>query len=318
MASRGVWLFSENVTLACELLAGARSLAEGGRVVAVAIGDRDLASEYVAHGADHVYLFPSDAAVPIESYATQIASLIAAQAERPRLLLVGATNRGKTLAAMLAAALETGCSTEVKDIEIDPDGVPLVSRLVYGGAGVSKETCTASPYVLSVPPRSYAPLPRDEARQGEIVTVETDGGFPLRVVEMQPRVIDAVDVSAANTVVCIGRGLAKAEDLPIMQELADALGGVLGCTRPISEDFHWMPKERYIGLSGKKVSAKLYVVAGSSGQIQHIAGAQDSRVILAINSDKNAPVFRVVDYGIIGDLYAVVPALTTAVRQLKG
>lgn len=318
MASRGIWLFSENKSLALELLAGARSLAEGGPVVAIAIGNRDLANEYVAHGADYVYLFPGDATAPIESYATPIAGLVAAPAERPRLFLVGATNRGKTLAAMLAAALETGCSTEVKDIQIGPDGVPQVSRLVYGGAGVAKETCTTSPYVLSVPPRSYAPLPRMDARQGEIVTVEAAGDYPLRVVEVQPRVIDAVDVSAASVVVCIGRGLAKAEDLPMMQELADALGGVLGCTRPISEDFHWMPKERYIGLSGKKVSAKLYIVVGSSGQIQHIAGAQDSRVILAVNSDKNAPVFKVVDYGIIGDLYAVVPALTTAVRQLKG
>jgi electron transfer flavoprotein alpha subunit len=130
-----------------------------------------------------------------------------------------------------------------------------------------------------------------------------------RLVERRPKEAGGVNVEEAEILVCIGRGLSEESDLTMIQNLADALGGVVGCTRAISHEYHWLSEEQMVGLSGKVSSPNLYIGIAISGQIQHTVGIRDSNVIVAINKDKNAPIFKMADYGIVGDLYQVVPRL---------
>ena len=123
-----------------------------------------------------------------------------------------------------------------------------------------------------------------------------------------------MDLAQAKIIVCVGRGVEKPEDIKLARELADVLGGEVGCSRPIAEELNWLPEEFYLGISGKKVKPELYIGLGVSGQIQHVTGIRDSKVIFAVNRDENAPIFEAADYGIVGDLYQVVPKL---IEELK-
>ncbi|MGO9687308.1 MAG: electron transfer flavoprotein subunit alpha/FixB family protein, partial [Syntrophobacteraceae bacterium] len=125
---------------------------------------------------------------------------------------------------------------------------------------------------------------------------------------------EAVDITEAKIIVCIGRGLEKEADVKLARDLADVLGGEVGCSRPIAEELRWLPEDVYLGISGKKVKPDLYIGVGVSGQIQHVTGIRDSKIIVAINRDENAPIFEASDYGIVGDLYQVVPML---IEELK-
>jgi electron transfer flavoprotein alpha subunit len=125
---------------------------------------------------------------------------------------------------------------------------------------------------------------------------------------------EGVDITEAKVVVCVGRGVEKQEDIVLAKELAQVIGGEVGCSRPVAEDLRWMPEDLYLGISGKKVKPDLYVGVGVAGQIQHISGIRDSKVIVGINRDENAPIFEAADYGIVGDLYDVVPKL---IKELK-
>jgi electron transfer flavoprotein alpha subunit len=135
------------------------------------------------------------------------------------------------------------------------------------------------------------------------------------VIERKGQEAGSGDITAARVIVCAGRGIEKQEDLAMVRELADTLGAEIACTRPISEEKHWMTEESCIGLSAKEVKPALYIGVGVSGQIQHVVGIREAGVICAINSDENAPIFEAADYGIIGDLYKVVPALIAALKK---
>ena len=138
----------------------------------------------------------------------------------------------------------------------------------------------------------------------------------VKVLERKVKTREAKDINEARVVVSVGRGIEKKEDLAIARELADVLGGEIGCTRPISEEMHWLPEELCIGLSGVQIKPDLYVGLGISGQIQHVTGIRNARVICAINKDENAPIFGVADFGIVGDLYSVVPKLIQELKKI--
>jgi electron transfer flavoprotein alpha subunit len=140
---------------------------------------------------------------------------------------------------------------------------------------------------------------------------------PVKVVGRNPKQFAGVRITEAEAIVSFGRGLKKKEDIPIIEELAKTINGVVGCSRPVAEDLKWLPIDQYVGLSGQKVAPKLYVACGISGQIQHITGIQNARVVVCVNTDSKAPIFEYADYGIVGDLYKVVPALTEAFKQLS-
>jgi electron transfer flavoprotein alpha subunit len=138
------------------------------------------------------------------------------------------------------------------------------------------------------------------------------------VLERKQKETAAKDITESRIIVCAGRGIEKKEDLGLVQELADALGGEIGCTRPISEESHWLPEDLCIGISGISVKPDLYIGVGVSGQVQHVTGIRDAKLICAVNKDENAPIFGAADYGMVGDLYDVVPKLIDAVKKIKG
>jgi electron transfer flavoprotein alpha subunit len=171
--------------------------------------------------------------------------------------------------------------------------------------------------VISVLPKSFE-LAAKESRQGEAVVAQlTLKESKGKIVECKSKQGDTVSLEDAQSLICVGRGFNKKEDLAIADALAKVLKAEIGCTRPLSHDWQWLSEEREVGLSGKKCKPRLYVSLGISGQIQHTVGIRDSKVIAAINKDKTAPIFEFADYGIVGDLYEVVPRLTEKIKNLK-
>ncbi|MHC1725646.1 MAG: electron transfer flavoprotein subunit alpha/FixB family protein [Syntrophobacteraceae bacterium] len=314
----GIWVFAENRDLTRELLSAGRDLAAkmGTRLAAFA-ADNDLAQDYIRHGADEVFLMPPLADdQPYEAYVPVIAE--AARQEDPDVILFGATPRGKEIAARLAVKLDTGLCSCCTGFEFDGgQGLLRMERMVFGGAAVQSLNCSTRPPMATIPPRTFEQASPEEGRQGRVTRLETPPQSAVKVVGRSPKQKASVDLTEAKIIVCVGRGIEKSEDISLARELADALGGELGCSRPIAEELNWLPEELYLGISGKKVKPELYVGLGVSGQIQHVTGIRDSKIILAINRDESAPIFEAADYGIVGDLYQVVPMLISELGKAR-
>jgi electron transfer flavoprotein alpha subunit len=308
-------VFSEKNELLSEMLSGARRIIETVPLMTVsAVGWGD-AAQCALYGAGHVYVLEGlSANQPVESVVPTIQALI--QDTKPALVLIGATKHGKEIAARLAAILDAPCVTESNQISMDESGRITTVRNAYGGVALQTETFSSSgyPVIITVPPHSYTAEPFSVTPIVEQVPVNVSN--KVQVVERLPKLAGTTDIAAANVVVCVGRGFDKQEDLALAQDMAAAIGGVVGCTRPISEDFHWLPTDTYIGLSGVKCKPKLFVSIGCSGQIQLVTGVRDSGVIFAVDSDESAPIWEAADYGIVGDLYEVVPALTAEFKKI--
>jgi len=160
-------------------------------------------------------------------------------------------------------------------------------------------------------------MPADNSRKGEVVKAEPKFKPPsTKMVETRPKEAKGVKLTDAAIIVSFGRGVRKKEDMALIEQLAKTLGAVVSCSRPIAEDLHWLPVDQYVGLSGQKVNPKLYLAVGISGQIQHLTGIRNSRIIVAMNNDPKAPIFEFSDYNIVADLYQMVPALMDAVKQV--
>jgi electron transfer flavoprotein alpha subunit len=307
----GIWIFSEDGQIARQLLTPGRDLASrlNTQLCAVTINAEEPSS-LVACGADRVFVLQGENAWP-ESYAQPIAELVSR--EQFSVLFIGGTPRGKDLAARVAAVLGTPLVTDALNIRLE-NGAVETDRMIYGGLAICTEVL-ATPSLVTIPPRSFdAPIP-DPGRAGETVclTVTTDNRVAIS--NASPLLHEGADIATAEKVVCVGRGFAKQEDLKLAEELAASLGAEVGCTRGVAEDYHWYPIERYIGLSGQKVRPGLYISLGVSGQVQHVAGIRNSKIIVAINKDENAPIFEAADYGIVGDLYEIAPLLTEAIKK---
>jgi len=184
-----------------------------------------------------------------------------------------------------------------------------MERLAFGGAAVQKVICPTRPVMATIPLRAFEPATEKGERKGQLRELPPPPPSPVKVLERKPKEREAKEIAEASVVVCVGRGIEKEEDMALARELADVLGGEIGCTRPISEEMHWLPEELCIGLSGVHVKPELYIGLGVSGQVQHVTGIRDAKVICAINKDENAPIFDAADYGVTGNLYDVVPKL---------
>lgn len=311
----GVWVFAENREQTLELLNAGKNLADdlGTKLVAFA-RDNELAREYITHGADEVLLLPPLAPdQPMESYVPIMAD--AAKMEDPDVFFLAATQRGKEIAARISARLNSGLCSGCTGFSFDKEKKLLqMERFVFGGLAVQTAVSLTRPQMASIPPRTFEPAAAQEGRQGEIKELPSPPSSGVQVVKRTPKTREAVDITEAKIVVCIGRGVEKKEDISLVKKLADVIGGEIACSRPIAEELHWLPEEVYLGISGKKVKPDLYIGVGVSGQIQHVTGIRDSKVIFAVNRDENAPIFEAADYGIVGDLYLVVPKL---IQELK-
>lgn len=307
----GIWIYSEDTIIAQQMLTLGRELAEtlNQSVCALTIYAQD-AQPLIAAGAEKVIVLKGDNPWP-ESYADAIVAQ--AQAQKPDVLLIGGTLRGKDLAAKIAAKLQTGLITDAQAVRASGGSIET-ERMLYGGLAVCTEILNGM-NVITIPPRSYDLPAQDAGRSGEIVTVEVTAPAAMAVGNVCPIVRKGADITVAEKLVCVGRGLGKQEDMQLAQDLASALGAELCCTRSVAEDYHWLPNEAYVGLSGQKVKPVIYLSMGVSGQVQHVAGIRDSKLIVAIDMNENAPIFGAADYGIVGDLYQVVPLLTEAIKN---
>lgn len=312
----GVWILAEGLDSGRELINIGQTLAQDLKSTLTAITwQSDLSQEFIAYGADEVLLLPSlPEDEPRQAYIPVIVER--ARLDQPEIFLLSATLLGKELAARIAGQLGGGLGSECSGLRwIGNEAALEMERLFYGGAAVQTVRCRQAPRMATVSPRSFALAERQEGRSGIVIELPAPPPSPVKVIERKSRNQTVGDITGARVVVCVGRGFAQEADLALARQLADALGGEIACTRPISQEMRWLPEDVCIGLSAKKVKPDLYIGLGISGQIQHLTGIRDTRVIVAVNRDANAPIFAAADYGIAGDLYEVIPRLLDKLQK---
>jgi electron transfer flavoprotein alpha subunit len=251
-----------------------------------------------------------------EAYQKILSHLISER--KPSLTLIGHTAFGVDLAPSLATKLDIPLATDCIDLDFEEEKLVVV-RQVYGGKVYVKAVFRKSEsYIVTLRPATFE-AQEAKAGGGEIVEIASplsgDIAYKRFIEYVQPPAGE-VDITAADAIVAIGRGIKDADNMPIVEKLAKALGGVLACSRPIV-DKDWLPSDRQVGTSGKTVKPKLYIAVGISGAFQHISGMKNSDLIIAINRDSKAPIFRVADYGVVEDLFKVVPTLTERILEGK-
>ena len=316
MSGKNVVVYSEDRELGLQMLAKGREISDklGSDLCVLSIGYQlTELEEYFRHGADRVLSIDN---LELDRFAVEAykgATLDAMKELDPEILLIGATKRGKELAARLAAALDTGCMTECIGLDVDGEGRLLGERLTYGGSVISSQVSRKRPHIATIPPRTFKKA-EPSAREGEITALEVEiREDRVKVVETSEKAKGDAGLAEAPIVVSAGRGFKEEADLKLMEELAEALGAKVGCSRPIAADLGWM--EEWIGISGYKISPKLYIACGISGTIQHAAGIRDAQIIVSINSEEGANIHEISDYSIVGDIYTVIPALTKALKE---
>lgn len=307
-----VWVFSDVASRLPEVIAAGVQLGE--KVSAFVLGSEDEISKAYSLGASHVYyLGEKESSKIVEDYAATIAQIIS-NGDSQTLMLLGATKRGKALAAKLGVQLNAGVINDASEVTV-ADGV-TAKHMVYGGLAIGEEKITSSIAIVTLGNGVFEAAEVDTSKTGEAISVAfVEPKAAIRCIERRAKQGESVDLGKAKRVIAIGSGIGKQENLQMAAELGEALGAELGCSRPIAETEKWMERERYIGVSGVMLKPEIYLALGISGQIQHMVGALGSQTILAVNKDKNAPIFQYVDYGIVGDLNKVVPALINAFKS---
>ncbi|OLB07636.1 MAG: hypothetical protein AUH06_04795 [Gemmatimonadetes bacterium 13_2_20CM_69_27] len=303
-----------------EVVTGARRLADAlaARVEAlvVAAGPVQGADQLGGFGADKVITLanPAFGRYAPEGYARVIADR--ARAGGYRAVVFAASAAGRDLAPRVAARLGVALAQDITDVTVE-GGAVTVMHPVYAGKALLKLKLTATPAVVSLRPNVFTPVQRPKAGAAEIVPVDAAAGRV--VVTGIKAAAGALDVAEASIVISGGRGLKEPANFKVLEALAAAFGGraAVGASRAVV-DAGWRPHADQVGQTGKTVSPTLYIAVGISGAIQHLAGMRTSKVIVAINKDKDAPIFKVADYGVVGDLFEVVPKLTEEIRKLHG
>jgi electron transfer flavoprotein alpha subunit len=327
---RGVWVFAEqldgdlrNVTL--ELLAKGRELADklGEPLCVLLLGHNisKLTDTLAAHGADVVYISDQELLghYTTDGYTDVISALILT--EKPNIVLFGATGNGRDLAPRIAARLQLGLTADCTGLGIDEKRQLVQTRPAFGGNIMAS---ILSPYtrpqMATVRPNVFKPLTADPSKKAEVREVNikvVKAAIRTKVIESVSEVEEgALKVDEADMVVSCGRGIKSPENIDVVAELAKALNAALGGSRPIV-DAGWMKHHQQVGQSGRTIAPKLYIACGISGAIQHLVGMRTSDSIIAINSDDEAPIFTVADYGIVGDLFKIVPALIEEIKRVK-
>ena len=303
-----------------EVVTGARRLADALAVrvdaLVVAASPVQGADQLGGFGADKVITLtnPAFGRYPPEGYARVIADR--ARAGGYRAVLFAASAGGRDLAPRVAARLGVALAQDITDLAFEGGAVTVIHP-VYAGKALLKLKLTATPAVVSLRPNVFTPVQRPKAGTAETVPVEAAAGRV--VVTGTKAAAGALDVAEASIVISGGRGLKEPANFKVLEALAAAFGGraAVGASRAVV-DAGWRPHADQVGQTGKTVSPTLYIAVGISGAIQHLAGMRTSKVIVAINKDKDAPIFKVADYGVVGDLFEVVPRLTEEIKKLHG
>jgi electron transfer flavoprotein alpha subunit len=301
------WVLATDTRRLPAMIAAVRGL--GGGITVVAVGPRSLAVTAAAAGPDSVEWIAAADDIPAEAYALSLGQRAALV--RPDVVLASGTPQDRALLGAAAAALGAVVIPGILRISLEGDSV-VAERTNLGGRVTETLACAAP--VAGVfaggevlPPLNAAPAP--------IERLDVDKPADVRIEKTEPVSGAHAGVADAERIVAIGRGLKSEADLPLVEGLAKTLGAEIACSMPIADDFRWLARERYIGRSGQHVSPRLYLAVGISGAPQHLEGVRDAKVVVAVNNDPEAAVFRRADYGIIGDLYEVIPALQTALGK---
>ena len=295
-----VYIYSDQKSLAAELADFAKN--EGIESVILAMGAP--AEDYQGCGADKILEIGSS---PAENYAKALADYL--KDRKPELFLAGATVRGRDVAARVAGYMRAPLCADVFSI-IGEAGGYVIERMMYGGAVISRQKLPAGG-VATVSPGCF------EAASGRsaVETLSLEEDRRVERLSCEPVSRSGEDLTRAARVVSVGLGLKQAEDLDLIRRLAVAMGAALACSRGVAEERRWLPVEQYVGISGNIISPEVYMACGISGQIQHIYGVRDAKIIVGINNNEKAPIFTAADYGIVGDLYEVVPALIAELQK---
>jgi len=308
--------------VAFEAVTAARKLADatgGGEVHVLLAGEPGIggkAEQLGKHGADVVYVAESAdfARFARESLAATLADR--AKAGSYRAVVLGFSAQGRDLGPRVAARLDAPIASDVTDFTVSGDSI-TVKHPAYANKVIMSLTITGSPAVISVRPSAFTAVEAPKPARVENVQATPATGPTITVTEVKEGAKGRPDLGEAPIIISGGRGLKAKENFKLVEDLADAFGNAaVGATRAVTDD-GWRPHSDQIGQTGRQVSPQLYVAVGISGAIQHLAGMRTSRTIVAINKDKEAPIFKVADYGIVGDAAEVVPALTAAVKEAR-
>ncbi|MBS7610093.1 electron transfer flavoprotein subunit alpha/FixB family protein [Candidatus Bathyarchaeota archaeon] len=327
MEEGGVMVFAEQEDgmvhpITYELLGKGRELAEklGKDLSSVLLGYNieKEALELIYHGADTVFLYdhPSLKDFDVIRYKQNIVSLL--KEEKADIFLLGATPIGRSLGPRVAAAMETGLTADCIELDIDgADGSLVQIRPAFSGNIIARIKTRTKPQMATVRYKVMKRSHRDTMRKGRIVRREVKEVSETGIHLLKKEPLKGVDISEAEVIVSGGRGLRKPEDFKLLEELSRLLGGTVGSSRPLVDE-GWIGREHQVGFSGNTVKPKVYIACGISGSPQHLFGMRDSEVIIAINKDPSAPIFKFSDYCIIGDLYEVLPALIREIKKSVG
>ena len=300
-----------------EAVAAAKTVAEGGEVIGVVFGESvtEAAKELIHYGADRVIVVENEQLKQYSSDGYTQALMAVIDQEAPEGIILGHTSLGKDLAPRVAGKLGSGLISDAIAVE-EAGGNIVFTRPIYSGKAFEKRVVTDGIIFATIRPNNIDPLEHDASRSGDVQTLSVDIKDLRTVIkEVLRKATEGVDLSEAKVIVAGGRGVKSAEGFEPLKELADVLGGAVGASRGAC-DADYCDYALQIGQTGKVVTPDLYIACGISGAIQHLAGMSNSKVIVAINKDPEANIFKVADYGIVGDLFEVVPLLTEEMKAL--
>ncbi len=324
---KDIWVFAEQrngviADVTFELLGAAKKLSEdlGQSLCAVLLGGgvAGQAKTLIEYGADIVYLVddPGLGTFNDEVYSDTFTSLI--NEYKPSIVLMGATTYGRSLGPRVSSRINTGLTADCTKLEIDPEKKILMqTRPAFGGNLMATIICPdRRPQMATVRPKVMEPISPDQNRQGKIISpkITVKDNLITKVIEVVNETKDRVNLTEADIIVSGGRGLGDPKHFKLIEELAEVLGGAVGSSRA-AVDAGWIPYSHQVGQTGKTVSPKIYIACGISGAIQHLAGMSSSDIIVAINKNPDAPIFKVATFGIVGDLHQIVPLLISEFKK---
>ncbi len=302
-----------------ETIAAAKTISGGGTVTAVLLGDsvENLAQEMVQYGADRVVTVEHPHLKQYTSDGYSQAFMAVYEQEKPDAIVLGHTAMGKDLSPKLASKLSSGLISDVTKIDGEGDAAEFI-RPIYSGKAFEKVQSKSGLLFITIRPNNIEPLAKDDSRSGDISSLKVDiTNLRSVIANVVRKSTEGVDMSEAKVIIAGGRGVKSEDGFKPLEELASLLGGAVGASRGAC-DADYCDYSLQIGQTGKVVTPDLYIAVGISGAIQHMAGMSNSKVIVAINKDPEANIFKVADYGIVGDLFEIVPLMIEEVKKLKG
>lgn len=328
---KGIWIFAEQKngkvqSVSYELLGKAQELAKklNCQVSAVLIGNNlsDQLEKLIRHGADNIYLTqaPEIANFQDEPYTNILVKLI--EKYKPEILLCGATAIGRSLIARVAIKIKAGLTADCTGLDIDPEKkILLQTRPAFGGNIMATIISpNFRPQMATVRHKVMQPIPPDKNRKGKIIEENFDSALyasRTKLIDIVEEIETLVNITEADIIVSGGRGMREAKNFKLLEDLAHVLGAAVGASRA-AVDAEWLPYSHQVGQTGRTVAPKIYFACGISGQIQHLVGMSSSKIIIAINKDPEAPIFKYATYGIVGDIFQIIPALTKIFKEKLG